>query len=101
MRNLLYVGILPAGVAVADLAAMFGRCGSALSAAVVADTGVSGGAFGVVEMQTQGVAEAAIAELDGSRILGHTVSVRWASAPEQTACGRPPMFGSMNMTDDA
>ena len=66
-------------------------------AAVVAGGGTPGAGFGVVEMQTEPEAEAAIKGLNGSEFHGRLVTVRWATPPEQTACGRPAMFGTMNV----
>lgn len=69
-------------------------------AAVVAGAGAPpGDGYGVVEMQTEQEAAAAIRTLDGFEVRGRPLAVRWATAPEQTACGHPAMFGSMNMHD--
>jgi RNA recognition motif-containing protein len=54
--------------------------------------------FGVVKMQTEIEAETTVKTLNGFRFRGRALTVRWATVAEQTACGHPPMFGSMNMS---
>ena len=101
MRSHLYVGNLDSkdGQELGHLLSEFGVVRYA--AMVAGDTGSPGTRFGVVEMQTEAEAEAAIRALDGSEFRGHLLTVRWATPPEQTACGHPPMFGSMNMANGA
>ena len=101
MRNHLYVGNLDSKDG-QELGHLLSQFGVVRYAVVVAGEGASPGTrFGVAEMQTEEEAEAAIRALDGSEFRGHLLTVRWATPPEQTACGRPPMFGSMNMADGA
>jgi RNA recognition motif-containing protein len=68
-------------------------------AAVVAGEGDPPRAnYGVVEMQNDDEAEAAIKALNGCGFLGRLLDVRWATPAEQTACGHPAMFGAMNIS---
>ena len=100
MRNNLYIG----NVASTDdeLARLLSRFGAVRYAAVLTgDGGAPGPRFGVVEMQTEDEAEAAIKALDGSEFGGRTIEVRWATPPEQTACGHPAMFGTMNVSNES
>lgn len=99
MRNNLYVGNLPSATA-PELESLLSRFGVVRFAAVVPGAGAApGDGFGVVEMQTEQEAVAAIRTLDGFEVRGRPLTVRWATPPEQTACGHPPMFGAMNMHD--
>jgi hypothetical protein len=52
-------------------------------------------------MGSQEEAAAAMAALDGAMGCGTVVTVRWATAREQTASGHPRMFSSMNMVDSS
>ena len=58
------------------------------------------GGFGVVEMDTTQAARDAIRALDNWEFRGRTLTVRAATAAEETAVGHPRMFTSMNMGDD-
>ena len=99
LRNNLYVGNL-ASTDDQELEDLLSRFGIVRYAAVVAGDGVTPGTwFGVVEMQTEDEAEAAIRTLNGSGFRGRLLTVRWATPPEQTACGHPAMFGAMNMSN--
>jgi cold-inducible RNA-binding protein len=101
VRNNLYIGNLgPAGgEALARLLSPFGVVRYA--AVLPGDGPASGPRFGVVEMQTEDEADAAIEALDGSELDGRVIEVRWATPPEQTACGHPAMFGAMNVSNGA
>ena len=101
MRNNLYIGNLgPAGgEALARLLSPFGVVRYA--AVLPGDGPACGPRFGVVEMQTADEADAAINALDGSEFGGRVIEVRWATPPEQTACGHPAMFGAMNVSNGA
>ena len=93
----LYVGNLPATDA-GELECLLERFGVVRFAAVVApERCPPGGGFGVVEMGSEREAAAAIRTLDGFEIRGRSLTVRWATPPERTACGHPKMFGTMNM----
>ena len=82
-----------------DLELLLSRFGVVRYAAVVAGDGPAGdGPFGVVEMQSEDEARSAIRVLDGFEIRGALLTVRWATPPEQTACGHPAMFGTMNLS---
>jgi hypothetical protein len=50
-------------------------------------------------MESEDSARAAIRVLDGFEVRGMVLTVRWATPPEQTSCGRPAMFGAMNLCD--
>jgi hypothetical protein len=101
VRNHLYVGNLELKDD-QELGLLLSQFGVVRYAAVVAgDGGAAGTRFGVAEMQTEADAEAAIRALDGSEFRCHLLTVRWATPPEQTACGHPPMFGTMNMANGA
>jgi RNA recognition motif-containing protein len=93
LRHNLYIGNLASTPSTGDreLRHLLSRFGVVRYAAVVA------GGFGVVEMQTEPDAEAAIKGLNGSEFHGRLLTVRWATPPEQTACGHPAMFGTMNV----
>lgn len=99
VRNNLFVGNLPCAEG-HELEQLLSRFGTVRFAAVVAGGGVGrGGRFGVVGMESDAEARAAIRVLDGFEVRGCRLTVRWATAAEQTACGHPTMFGSMNMAD--
>jgi hypothetical protein len=101
VRNHLYVGNLDSKDD-QELGLLLSQFGVVRYAAVVAGNGGAPGTrFGVAEMQTEADAEAAIRALEGSEFRGHLLTVRWATPPEQTACGHPPMFGTMNMANGA
>ena len=101
LRNNLYIGNL-ASADGSELESLLSRFGIVRYAAVVAADGATPGArFGVVEMQTEDQARAAIRTLNGFEIRGQLLTVRWATAPEQTACGHPAMFGTMNLSNGA
>ena len=100
MRNNLYVGNLTC-TEDQELEQLFSRFGTVRFAAIVAGQGADRGCrFGVVEMQSDTEARAAIRALDGFEIDGGGLTVRWATAAEQTACGHPAMFGTMNLSGD-
>jgi RNA recognition motif-containing protein len=99
LRNNLYVGNLPP-TGDQDLERLLSRFGIVRYAAVIGGDGATPGSrFGVVEMQTEDEAESAIEALDGSAFRGRVIALRWATLPEQTACGHPAMFGTMNMSE--
>ena len=99
VRNNLYVGNLGAAgdQELGDLLARFGVVRYA--AVAQGDSPTPDGRFGVVEMQAKDDAEAAIEALNGSEFGGRVLAVRWASPSEQTACGHPAMFGTMNVSN--
>jgi cold-inducible RNA-binding protein len=97
LRNCLYVGNLGSSDH-RDLEDLLSRFGVVRYAALVAGEATAGaGPFGVVEMQSEDDARSAIRALSGFEIRGAFLIVRWATPPEQTACGHPAMFGSMNL----
>jgi hypothetical protein len=57
--------------------------------------------FAVVEMECEDDAQAAMLMLNGSIHLGTRLTVRPATAREETAAGRPRFFGTMNMVGDS
>ena len=95
MRKNLYVGNL-ASTDDQELELLLSPFGVVKFAAVVA---AEGAGYGVVEMQTDVEAEAAIKALNGSGFLRRRLDVRWATLAEQTACGHPAMFGAMNISN--
>jgi hypothetical protein len=100
LRNCLYVGNLGSSDH-RDLEDLLSRFGVVRYAALVAGEAAAGaGHFGVVEMQSEDDACSAIRALSGFEIRGALLIVRWATPPEQTACGHPAMFGSMNLSND-
>jgi RNA recognition motif-containing protein len=99
LRKNLYVGNL-SSTDDQELERLLSQFGIVKYAAVVAGEGEQPGAsFGVVEMQTDDEAEAAIKALSGSGFCGRVLDVRWATPAEQTACGHPAMFGAMNISN--
>jgi RNA recognition motif-containing protein len=82
-----------------ELEQLLSRFGTVRFAATIGQGGVPRDhRFGVVEMQSEHEARTAIRVLDGFEINGRPVSVRWATPAEQTACGHPAMFGTMNLS---
>jgi RNA recognition motif-containing protein len=95
MASKLFVGGLPYAVTSEDLTEHFARCGTVVSATVVADrvTGQSRG-FGFVEMSTETEAQAAIAQLNGQTLQGRRLTVNVANPPTPRSAGsREPRFG--------
>jgi len=79
MGRKLYVGNLPYSANQQTLQDAFGNCGTVESANVIMDrdTGQSKG-FGFVEMSSEGEAQKAIQELNGSSIDGREIKVNEA-----------------------
>lgn len=79
MQNKLFVGSLPWKAADQDLRELFAQHGEVLTANVVMDkfTGKSRG-FGFVEMATEEGAQAAIAALHESEMMGRNIVVNVA-----------------------
>ena len=101
MRTVLYVGNLRSHADVRELERSF-RCHGLVQRAHVfqsPDLFARHGGFGIIQMGSQEEARAAIAALDGEAACGAAVTVRWATAREQTASGHPRVYSSMNMTD--
>jgi len=98
LRTNLYVGNLASSDSAA-LEHLLSRFGIVRYAAVAGDASSPGMCFGVVEMQSGDEAQAAIRSLDGFEVQGRSLTVRWATLSEQTACGHPAMFGTMNLTN--
>jgi hypothetical protein len=84
-----------------ELELLLSRFGVVRYAAVAAGDGTTGDRFGVVEMQSEDEARSAIRVLNGFEVRGVLLTVRWATPPEQTACGHPAMFGTMNLSGGA
>ena len=106
MRNNLYVGnlVFTEDRELEDLLSRFGTvrfaalfAGDGAGFEGAGDGAAGGRRFGVVEMQSDAEAQAAMRVLDGFEIRGGTLTVRRATAAEQTACGHPAMFGTMNL----
>ena len=95
MASKLFVGGLPYAVTSEDLNEQFGRCGTVVSATVIADrvTGQSRG-FGFVEMSTEAEAREAIAQLNGQTLQGRRLTVNVANPPApRSAVSREPRSG--------
>jgi RNA recognition motif-containing protein len=98
----LYVGSLASHEEGRELTRLFSEYGTVVYAKVVVDPELfrRDGGFGVVEMDTAQGARDAIRALNDSEFRGRTLTVRAATAAEETAAGHPRMFTSMNMGDD-
>jgi RNA recognition motif-containing protein len=95
MASKLFVGGLPYAVTSEDLNEHFGRCGTVVSATVIADrvTGQSRG-FGFVEMSTEAEAKAAIAQLNDQTLQGRRLTVNVANPQAPRSAGsREPRSG--------
>lgn len=90
MGRKLYVGNLPYSVDQDALQETFGQCGTVDSVSVITDrdTGRSKG-FGFVEMSTDGEAQKAIQELNGTSMDGRQITVNEArpKAPRNNTRG--------------
>ena len=90
MGRKLYVGNLPYSASQETLQATFSQCGTVDSATVITDrdTGRSKG-FGFVEMASDGEAQKAIQELNGTDLEGRSIVVNEArpKAPRQNRGG--------------
>ena len=102
MHTTLYVGSLASHEDRRELTRLFSAYGTVVYAKVVVDPDLfrREGGFGVVEMGTMQAARDAIRALDNTQFRGRTLTVRAATAAEETAAGHPRMFTSMNMGDD-
>ncbi len=87
MGRKLYVGNLPFSATEQTLKDTFSRCGTVDSVNVITDrdTGQSRG-FGFVEMSSDGEAQKAIQELNGSSLDGREITVNEAK-PQQKRSG--------------
>ena len=103
MHMTLYVGRLAFREDGSDLARLFGAYGTVVYAKVLEypDLVRREGGFGVVEMRSRAEARDAIRGLHNSAFHGRILSVRAATAAEETAAGHPRMFGSMNIVADS
>ena len=101
MRTVLYVGNLTSHADVRELERLFSDHGAVQRAQVFESEDMFSrrGGFGIVQMRTEEEATAAAAALDGAEACGSVITVRWATASEQTASGRPRMYSPMSMTD--
>jgi RNA recognition motif-containing protein len=103
VHTTLYVGSLASQEDGRELTRLCAEYGTVVYAKVVAadpDLFRRDGGFGVLEMDTPQAARDAIRALNGLRFRGRTLTVRAATAAEETAAGHPRMFTSMNMGDD-
>jgi len=99
----LYVGSLASHEEGRELTRLFSEYGTVVYAKVVVDPDFFRryGGFAVVEMDTAEGAHNAIRALNQWQFHGHALTVRAATAEEETAAGHPRMYESMNMNDDA
>lgn len=83
MEKRLFVGNLPSSMGESDLEAAFGDHGTVVTTVIIRDreTGRSRG-FGFVEMETEEMAEAAAAALDGFEMDGRRLRVNPAQPKE-------------------
>jgi RNA recognition motif-containing protein len=81
---------------------LFSPYGTVHGAEVVTEpqSGTSTG-VGVVEMESDAQAEAAVAGLHHSQHCGRVLTVGWSTAAEETASGHPRMYTPMNIPADA
>ncbi|MFQ6007238.1 MAG: RNA recognition motif domain-containing protein [Woeseia sp.] len=88
MGRKLYVGNLPYSASQETLQDTFSQCGTVDSVNVITDrdTGRSKG-FGFVEMSSNGEAQKAIQELNGSSIDGRPITVNEARPQQKRAGG--------------
>ena len=98
----LYVGSLASHEEGRELARLFSAYGTVVYANVVTDHDLfrRHDGFAVVGMDTTEGACNAIRALNDSQFRRRTLTVRSATAAEETAAGHPRMFTSMNMGDD-
>ena len=103
MQMTLYIGRLASHEDGGELARLFSPYGTVVYAKVLTNPDLirRDGGFGVVEMATKGEARDAIRALHNSAFHGRTLSVRAATAAEETAAGHPRMFESMNIVDES
>lgn len=101
MRTILYVDHLKSHEDVGELERLFARHGVVIQARVfnTPDLFSRYGGFGIIEMGSHPQAKAALAALHGAAKCGTVLAVRWATAREQRASGRPRILESMNLTD--
>jgi RNA recognition motif-containing protein len=85
MEKRLFVGNLPYSVSEGDLESAFGDYGTVVATVIIRDreTGRSRG-FGFVEMETEEMAEAAVAGMDGFEIDERRLRVNEAQPKEKT-----------------
>lgn len=102
MHTTLYVGSLASHEDEHELVRLFSTYGTVVYAKVVIDPDFFRryGGFAVVEMETTEETANAIRALDQWEFHGHALTVRAATAAEESAAGHPRMFTSMNMGDD-
>jgi len=83
MTNKLFVGSLDYSVTDSQLQEHFATIGKVLSAKVIVDryTG-QGKGFGFVEMSTEEEAKAAMDKLNGTQLIGRSISVKEAKPQE-------------------
>ena len=103
MHATLHVGGLESDEGGRELTELFSAYGTVVYATVVTYPDLFGrhGGCGIVQMDTAGGARKAIRALNDSGFGGRTLTVRAATAEEESAAGHPRMFESMNMCDDA
>ena len=102
MRKTLSVGNLPADLNPGAIARLFSQVGTVLHAELITPIGTPrrNGALVIIEMNEADDATRALRELNGQEFRGARLTVRPATAAEETTAGHPRMFGTMNMADD-
>jgi len=84
MTNKLFIGNLEYSVTEAQLTELFAAFGTVLSAKIIIDRMTNlGKGFAFVEMETEEIAAAAMAKLDGSSFSGRALVVKEAKPQER------------------
>jgi RNA recognition motif-containing protein len=102
VEKTLYVGNLASHQDAVAVERLFSCCGKVLHLKVMAHDDIfrHHAGFAIVEMESEHDAIGAIRTLNGSEFHGNTLTVRAATALEETAAGHPRIFGTMNMADE-
>ena len=102
MTERLYVAHLSRTTSVWDLKRLFATIGTVRGAQVLPYGARGGGTVtGLVEMDSEKEADAAIAALDGRPYRGYLLAVGWATPRQAGGADGPRMFDSMNIPDEA
>jgi RNA recognition motif-containing protein len=97
----LYVGSLASPEDGREVARLFSAHGKVVYAQVVEDPyHLRSDGYGIVQMSTMKEAQDVIAAMNNSEFRGRRLTVRGATAVEESAAGHPRMYESMNMADD-
>lgn len=102
MRKTLYIGNFASRQDAGEVQRLVSSAAAVLNFRMMIhdDIFVRRGGFAVVELESEADAVRVARALHGSSFHGTRLKVRAATAREETAAGNPPMFGTMNMSDD-